>query len=302
MGAMAVVVAVGSAWAGSWPSASSACRSEEVIYDFSGIEFPDPEWRRAPDEGPLEVIAAFYRAYERDDIDALAARMHMEYRFVSDDPDFTREFPLGLTREDEWGRVIASHEDAKRVGGGVTTRITHAGLELVGDPDSGRVEVVAHTPVLRQRRGAVELEASSARHRFLLVRPPKYLRDRGWRVLRWAEELGEPDTTGRDSLLAARAPLDPAPDEDLPRTLAFTRAGAEPGPALAFGVALPRAADVVVSLIDVQGRIHARHHAQSLVAGRHVVRLSGANASPGIYWARLQAGAERRQMRVTLVR
>lgn len=296
----------------------SEAGAETVRVGESGIcdskSFAEVGWGRTIEidcalritEDPLAAVESFYLAYADMDIDALIQRTHIDFRFASDDREFCASHPDGFSIADELHvlegiRAAAAHATGEHP----VISITHAGMQFLEPTGGETLEVVVYRPVLRIRAGDQEETASSFRHRFLLLRSEDP-GDGMLRIVRWTEELGEPDTTGRDSVLVekrpAPAPLAPATDEDLPKSLALARAAAEPGPVLAFGVALPRAADVVVSLIDVQGRVNERVHAPTLAAGRHVVRLSGANASPGIYWARLQAGAERRELRVTLVR
>lgn len=269
-------------------------------------------WSGAAEAGfqqadPLETVEAFYRAYARRDAEGLRRLTNEAFVSLSQDASFTEAYPKGMTLAAELRMLEGMRATlAAETGGPVLLTIEHAGLSLQGEPASVAVEVVANRPVLRIAAGGFIQEAVSLRHRFVLVwEPDDDSHEAHWSILGWIEELGEPD-----ALLAVRArarapepaPVAPVIDEELPQSLAFSRAGAEPGPVLAFGVALPRASDVTISLIDVQGRVNERMHASPLAAGRHVVRLTGANALPGIYWARLQTGAETRTLRVTVVR
>ena len=300
---MVVVAMVAGGGAGA-ARADFACESMDVCFDFSGIDALDAGRRQ---EGPLETVEAFYRAYARRDAERLRELTNEAFVSLSQDAAFTAAYPKGMTLSAEL-RMLESMRAtlAEQTGGAVVLSIQHEGLALEGEPSLESAEVIAIRPVLRIVAGTHIEEAVSLRHRFVLVREPgDASRAVRWSILGWIEELGEPD-----ALHAAReperapepVPAAPALDADLPLTLAFTRAAAEPGPVLAFGVALPRDAEVAVSLIDVQGRVSERSHASALAAGRHVVRLTGANASPGIYWARLRAGAETRTLRVTVVR
>lgn len=300
---MVVVAMVAGSGAGA-ARADFACEITEVCFDCSGFDALDAGRRR---EGPLETVEAFYRAYARRDAERLRELTNEAFVSLSQDAAFTEAFPKGMTLSAEL-RMLESMRDtlAAETDGAVVLSIQHDGLTLEGEPSFESAQVIALRPVLRIVAGTHIEEAVSLRHRFVLVREPGDASHAvRWSILAWIEELGEPD-----ALHAARTPerapepvpAAPALDEDLPRTLAFTRAAAEPGPVLAFGVALPRAAEVAVSLIDVQGRVSERSHSSELAAGRHVVRLTGANALPGIYWARLQTGAETRTLRVTVVR
>lgn len=252
-----------------------------------------------------ETVEGFYRAYARIDVEGLSLRTHAEFVSLSEDPEFREAYPQGLSLAGEL-RVLEGIRAsvAAATGEQVRLSVAHAGLTLESHALAETAVVVAGAPVLRLQAGGQEEQVASLRHRFVLVRSEGS--DGAWRILRWIEELGEPDTTGRDEVLAARvpdrSPAAPALDEDMPLELAFARAAAEPGPLLVFALALPRATDVTVSLIDVQGRVQERARWPGMAGGRHTVRLRGADASPGIYWARLQAGAERRDVRVTLVR
>ena len=277
-----------------------ASRSSTSVCDFGLVElFP---WER-PAETPLETVEGLYRAYARRDAEGLRVRTHRDFVSLSQDAAFCEAYPEGMTLAGELHMLESMRAAlASETGGPVLLSIKHQGLSLVRGGEGDTAEVLAELPVLRIEAGTHIEEMVSLRQRFVFVRgggEPDG--DVAWRVLRWIEELGEPD-----ALIAARAPArtpsSPAFDEDLPLSLAFARSAAEPGPLLMFAVALPRATDVEVSLIDLQGRIRERSGFAALPAGRHVVNLTGARAEPGIYWARLRAGAETRTLRVTVVR
>ena len=79
----------------------------------------------------------------------------------------------------------------------------------------------------------------------------------------------------------------------LPTSLEFGRPAPNPAPgAVSFALALPRAADVGVSVLDVGGRVVGSMHAGRLDAGRYRLEWDGTDgegrASPaGVYFARL---------------
>jgi hypothetical protein len=58
---------------------------------------------------------------------------------------------------------------------------------------------------------------------------------------------------------------------------------------LRLALTLPRAADVEIALVDVQGRVRAHESLGSLAAGRHVRAVGAGALEPGLYWARATA-------------
>jgi hypothetical protein len=76
-------------------------------------------------------------------------------------------------------------------------------------------------------------------------------------------------------------------------SVTFRNAGANPARGngvLSFD--LPTAAQVDLSLFDVQGRVVQRLASGSYGAGSHMVRWSTSGIAPGVYWARLVAGRD----------
>lgn len=284
-----------------------ACRSSEVVFKFPPEMFElaalDAEAARAPEAEALAAVEAFYRAYASGDVASLAKWMHHDYRFLSDDPAFRLAHPFGLTSDADLAMALRIREDVAAKGGEpCQVTISHGALSLSGDPSEASVDVWVKAPVLTVVSGSEGFEVGSESHLFALVRgKSEHHAGTEWKVIRWVEFVGEPDALLADREPAS-LPVAHAADEEVPLTLALARAGAEPGPVLAFALALPEAGDVSLSLIDVQGRAVDRAHWTSLSPGRHVLRLAGEGASPGIYWARLVTGAERRTLRVTLVR
>ncbi len=95
----------------------------------------------------------------------------------------------------------------------------------------------------------------------------------------------------------------PAP----PRALALSNAYPNPtGAGAALELALPEAADVGASVVDVQGRLLARLADGRREAGRHVLRWDGRwgdrTAPAGLYLVRVDVGARRFVRRVLVVR
>ena len=94
----------------------------------------------------------------------------------------------------------------------------------------------------------------------------------------------------------------------LPATLEFARP--QPNPAsgpVTLSFALPRAAEVDVDVLDLQGRVvrSLLHGARS--AGRHSLTWDGADdqgreSAPGVYFARVKAGVEASTQRIVRVR
>jgi hypothetical protein len=91
--------------------------------------------------------------------------------------------------------------------------------------------------------------------------------------------------------------------------VAFQLAPAAPNPfriATAIGFALPKASDVRLRIYDVAGRLVRTLQSGTLAAGRHV-RVwdgrtdAGAQASPGVYFSRLEAGGRVQSRRVVML-
>jgi hypothetical protein len=95
-----------------------------------------------------------------------------------------------------------------------------------------------------------------------------------------------------------------------PAAPAALRLAAAPNPsrgAVALTIELPRAADVTLEVFDLAGRRAALVHQGPLGAGRHALAWDGrgpggAEAAPGVYLARLQAGATATSARLVRLR
>jgi len=86
---------------------------------------------------------------------------------------------------------------------------------------------------------------------------------------------------------------------------AFALGEPTPNPAsatCAITYAMPRAARVTLSLLDVQGRVIRTLERAEQAAGRHVVSLGTQDLTPGLYFVRLEAPDARRQRRFVVLR
>ncbi len=261
-----------------------------------------------PLSGPHETVIAFYTAFANLDAQSLRRHSSRELSELASAPWFRLKCPddrMRFSNGHLWLGMRASV--AARFGDVDGLHIVHLGPMQEASVAWGKVTLHALMWVSPRKPRAQEWPGRLVLHRFDLERAGVDNDECGtWHIVRWTEELGEPDATGVGSDLVWRGPareaVVPVLDEDLPLELAFARAAAEPGPILSFALALPRATEVTLSLIDVQGRVQIRRRWTELGGGRHTLRLAEHEAPPGIYWARLHAGAEQRDVRVTLVR
>jgi hypothetical protein len=115
---------------------------------------------------------------------------------------------------------------------------------------------------------------------------------------RYAYRLGYPGGNGEE--FSAETWL------DIPAALALALEGLRPNPALGelvVAFTLPAGQRATLDLLDLTGRRVLWREVGELGAGRHLLRLEGTERlSAGVYWLRLQQGAETRVARGVVIR